>query len=78
MQKKSNNLVNIHQPLRLFPIISKIFERLIPYSFFIQNIFFTQCQSGFMPGDYNNLVLPFVLGKSFKFTKILFKPLSDI
>ena len=53
-KKDSKNLIKNYRPISLLPIISKVFERLIYnslYNYFIQNKLFTECQSGFMPGD---------------------------
>ena len=47
-------LIKNYRPISLLPIFSKVFERLIYnslYNYFIQNKLFTECQSGFMPGD---------------------------
>ena len=53
-KKDSKNLIKNYRPISLLPIFSKVFERLIYnslYNYFIQNKLFTECQSGFMPGD---------------------------
>ena len=53
-KKDSTNLVKNDRPISLLPIFSKIFERLIFNSlinYFMQNKLFTECQSGFIPGD---------------------------
>ena len=47
------NLVKNYRLITLFPIFSKVYERLTYnslYNYFIQNKLFTDCQSGFMPG----------------------------
>ena len=65
-KKESKNPVKIYGPIRLFPIFSKILERLTFCSLFTQNSFFTECQSGFIRGEYKNLVLSFVQRRTFK------------
>ena len=53
-EKDSKSLIKNYRPISLLPIFSKVFERLIYnslYNYFIQNKLFTECQSGFMPGD---------------------------
>ena len=53
-KKESTNLIKSYRPICLFPIFSKIFERLIfnsLYNYLMQNKLFTECQSGFIPGD---------------------------
>ena len=47
-------MIKNHRPIRLLSIFSKVFERLIfnsLFNYFIQNKLFTECQSGFIPGD---------------------------
>ena len=55
-KKESKNCLKNSSPIILFPIFSKIFERLISnalFKFFVQNQLFTDCQSGFIPrGSY--------------------------
>ena len=51
---KSTNLIKNYRPISLLPIFSKIFEQLIfnsLFNYFMQNKLFTECQSGFIPGD---------------------------
>ena len=53
-KKESANFIKNYGPISLLPISSKIFERLIFNSllnYFTQNKLFTECQSGFIPGD---------------------------
>ena len=53
-KRDSKNLIKNYRPISLLPIFSKVFERLIFNSlfyYFIQNKLFTECQSGFIPGD---------------------------
>ena len=53
-KKESKNLIKNYPPISLLPIFSKIIERLIFNSMFNyvrQNNLFTECQSGFIPGD---------------------------
>ena len=53
-QRDSKNLIKNYRPISLFPIFSKVFERLIfnsLFNYFIQNKLFTDCQSGLIPGD---------------------------
>ena len=54
VHKKENiHLIKNYRPISLLLIFSKIFERLIFYSlcnYLTQNNFFTECQSGFIPG----------------------------
>ena len=53
-KKESKNLIKNYRLFSLFPIFSKILERLIfnsMFNFFRQNNLFTKCQSGFIPGD---------------------------
>ena len=53
-KKESTNLTKDYRPISLLPIFSKIFERLIfnsLYNYLMQNKLFTECQSGFIPGD---------------------------
>ena len=53
---KSTNLIKNYRLIiiSLLPIFSKIFEQLIfnsLFNYFMQNKLFTECQSGFIPGD---------------------------
>ena len=53
-KKESKNLIKNYRPISLPPIFSQILERLIfnsMFNYFRQNNLFTQCQSGFIPGD---------------------------
>ena len=53
-KKDSKNLIKNYRPISLLSIFRKVFERLIYnslYKYFIQDKLFTECQSGFMPGD---------------------------
>ena len=53
-KKESTNLIKNYRPISLLPIFSKIFEQLIfnsLFNYFMQNKLFTECQSGFIPGD---------------------------
>ena len=53
-KKESTNFIKNYRPISLHPIFSKIFERLIfnsLYNYLMQNKLFTECQSGFIPGD---------------------------
>ena len=53
-KKESKNLIKNYRPISLLPIFSNILERLIfnsIFNYFRQNNLFTECQSGFIPGD---------------------------
>ena len=53
-KKDSKNLIKNYRPISVLPIFSKVFERLLfnsLFNYFIQNKLFTDCQSGFIPGD---------------------------
>ena len=53
-KKESTNLIKNYRPISLLPIFSKIFEQLMfnsLFNYFMQNKLFTECQSGFIPGD---------------------------
>ena len=53
-KKESKNVVNNYRPISLLPIFAKVFERLLfnsLFSHFCENKLFTECQSGFLPGD---------------------------
>ena len=53
-KKESKNMINNYQAIILLPIFIKMFERLIfnsLFNYFMQNKLFTECQSGFIPGD---------------------------
>ena len=53
-KKESKNIVNNYRPISLLPIYEKVFERLLFNSLFFhfyENKLFTECQSGFLPGD---------------------------
>ena len=48
------NYYQNYRPISLLPIFGKVFERLIfnaLFDFFVQNQLFTDCQSGFIPGN---------------------------
>ena len=43
-----------YRPISLLPIFRKIFEKIFfkdLFNYFHKNLFFTKCQSGFLPGD---------------------------
>ena len=53
-QRRSKNLIKNYRPTSLLPFFSKVFERVIfnsLFNYFIPNKLFTECQSGFIPGD---------------------------
>ena len=53
-KRDSKNLTKNYRPISILPIFIKVFEKLKFNSFFnyfIQNKLFTECQSGFVPGD---------------------------
>ena len=53
-KRESTNLIKNHRLISLLPILSNIFERLIfnsLFNYFMQNKLFTECQSGFIPGE---------------------------
>ena len=53
-KKESKNLIKNYWCIVLLPILSKILQMLIfnsKYNFLDKIIFFTKCQSGFIPGD---------------------------
>ena len=53
-KKESKNIVKNYRPISLLPIFAKIFERLLFNSLFFhfyEKELFTECQSGFLPGD---------------------------
>ena len=53
-KREYKNLIKNYRPISLFSIFRKILERLIFNSmlnYFRQNNLFTECQSGFIPGD---------------------------
>ena len=53
-KKGNKQLLKNYRPISLFPIIGKIFERLLCnkiFDFFIRNNLISQNQSGFRPGD---------------------------
>ena len=53
-KKESKNCLKNYRSKSLLPIFSKVFEKLIfnaLFHFFVQNHLFTDCQSGFIPGD---------------------------
>ena len=55
VHEKEYNLMKIYRPMSPLPIFSKSFERLIfnsLFNYFMQNKLFTECQSGFIPGDF--------------------------
>ena len=47
-------MIKNYRPISLLLIFNKVFEKLIfnsLFNYFIQNKLFTECQSGFIPGD---------------------------
>ena len=53
-KKECRNLIENFRPISLYPIFSKVFERLTYnslYNYFMQNKLFNNCQPGFMAGD---------------------------
>ena len=43
-----------YRPISLLPVFRKIFEKIFfkdLFNYFHKNLFFTKCQSGFLPGD---------------------------
>ena len=53
-KKGSKNIVKNYRPISLLPIFAKIFERLLFNSLFFhfyESKLFTECQSGFLPGQ---------------------------
>ena len=58
-KKEDKTLVKNYRPISLLPIFSKIFERVIYnsiFNYFISNKLFTPSQSGFLLGDYAQLL----------------------
>ena len=54
LKNENKNLIKNYRLISLLPIFSKLFETLTDNSlenYFMQNKLFTNCQSGFMPGD---------------------------
>ena len=54
LKKQSKNLIKNYRPISLLPVFSKVFERIIfnfLFKHFLENKFFAECQSGFLPGD---------------------------
>ena len=68
-KKGDKQLVKSHCPISLLPITGKIFERLLynqMFDFFIRNDLISQNQSGFKPGDSNQLLaITYEIYKSF-------------
>ena len=53
-KKEDKNLLKNYRPTSLLPIFGKIFEGILfkdLFNHFHKNQFFTECQSGFLPGD---------------------------
>ena len=53
-KKEDKNLLKNYRPIILLPIFRKIFERILfkdLFNYIHKNQFFTECQSGFLPGD---------------------------
>ena len=53
-KKESKNILKNYRPISLLPIFGKIDEIIIfkeLFNHFHQNLLFTKCQSGFLPGD---------------------------
>ena len=53
-KRYSKTLIKNYRSISLLPIFSKVFERLIfnsVFNYFIQNKLFTECRSGFIPGN---------------------------
>ena len=54
LKNENKNLIKNYRLISLLPVFSKLFETLTDNSlenYFMQNKLFTNCQSGFMPGD---------------------------
>ena len=53
-KKDSKHFIKNYRPISFFPILSKVFERLVfnsLFNYFMQHKLFTHCQSSFIPGD---------------------------
>ena len=53
-KREDKNLLKNYRPISLLPIFGKIFERTlykVLFNYFQKNLFFSECQSGFLPGD---------------------------
>ena len=54
LEKREYKFDKNYRPISLHPIFSKIFDQLIfnsLFNYFMENKLFTECQSGFIPGD---------------------------
>ena len=54
IHQKRKNYIKNYKPISLLPVFSKAFERIIfksLFNYFLENKLFTECQSGFLPGD---------------------------
>ena len=53
-EKGSKNLIKNYRPINLLPVFGKVFKRIIfnsLFNCFLERRLFTECQSGFLPGD---------------------------
>ena len=53
-KKEDKKLLKHYKTISLLPIFGKIYERILfkdLFNYFHKNHFFTECQSGFSPGD---------------------------
>ena len=68
-KKRSNNLIKNYKPINLLPVFRKVFERIgfnSLFNYFLENKLFTECQSGFLPGDSCISQLLFITHKIYK------------